>query len=430
VPTDSAIGGGSNGLVLAWPASDAVGQASAANAGSFPVADFFWPVLSPVGYAFLGAYVFTLFHVLRGYQRRDLHAKTYNTVVVRILSAYVLALVVTVVYTGEYAGVFLFFVGFTPQSALVWLRERLSDYRGRLHAFPLKEPSPLTDLEGIDLYDRTRLAEEGINNVEALAHADIVELMSSTRISAAQLVDWTDQAILYLRVGGDSSAKNRDLCSRGSDGAPADDSPAAPAITDGEDPGGPPSGAVHCVPDVRVNLCHLRSYGIRTATDLLEVYHQALRRGCDNPDRRAAEVNALRTALELPNGPRDRQVRTIQTIIDTLPDEEWFVQVRNWRRPEFGSFDSWYRYLDGTGWQLRDKLPLPARVTEAMQQLEPIPMASVAAGVPPCGAAEAQPTGAEASDAVPALTTSTEHVEEPGPDVAEPTPIMDAVLTL
>jgi hypothetical protein len=57
-------------------------------------------------------------------------------------------------------------------------------------------------------------------------------------------------------------------------------------------------------------------------------------------------------------------------------------------------------------------------------------MASVAAGVPPCGAAEAQPTGAEASDAVPALTTSTEHVEEPGPDVAEPTPIMDAVLTL
>ena len=57
---------------------------------------------------------------------------------------------------------------------------------------------------GIDLYDRTRLDEEGVNNVEGLAHADIVDLMSSTRISAAQLVDWTDQVILYLH-GGDAA---------------------------------------------------------------------------------------------------------------------------------------------------------------------------------------------------------------------------------
>ena len=78
--------------------------------------------------------------------------------------------------------------------------------RGKL---PLHEPAPLTELEGIDLYDRTRLAEEGINNIEALAHADIVDLMSSTRISAAELVDWTDQAILYLRVGGDTFAQRR-----------------------------------------------------------------------------------------------------------------------------------------------------------------------------------------------------------------------------
>ena len=70
----------------------------------------------------------------------------------------------------------------------------------------MHEPAPLTELEGIDLYDRTRLAEEGVNNVEALAHADIIDLMSSTRISAAELVDWTDQAILYLKVGGDSSS--------------------------------------------------------------------------------------------------------------------------------------------------------------------------------------------------------------------------------
>jgi hypothetical protein len=76
------------------------------------------------------------------------------------------------------------------------LREQLAQDRRRSRILPLHEPAPQTDLEGIDLYDRTRLAEEGVNNVEALAHADIVDLMSSTRNCAAQLVDWTDQAIL------------------------------------------------------------------------------------------------------------------------------------------------------------------------------------------------------------------------------------------
>ena len=96
---------------------------------TFPVSTFFRPSLSLIG-AFLGAYVFTLFHVIRGYHRRDLHPKTYNTIVVRILAAYALALVVGVVYSGPAAEVLMFFVGFMPQSALVWLREKLSQSHG------------------------------------------------------------------------------------------------------------------------------------------------------------------------------------------------------------------------------------------------------------------------------------------------------------
>jgi hypothetical protein len=46
-------------------------------------------------------------------------------------------------------------------------------------------------------------------------------------------------------------------------------------------------------------------------------------------------------------------VRSIQTIIDTLPDEEWFVQVHNWRSSEFGAADAWYSYLDGHDWQVQ-----------------------------------------------------------------------------
>jgi hypothetical protein len=106
------------------------------------------------------------------------------------------------------------------------------------------------------------------------------------------------------------------------------------------------------------------------------VYEQALRRGGKDKEAEAAEVDALRLALEWPDGPHDSKVSSIQTIIDTLPDEEWFVQVRNWRSPEFGAFDSWYRYLDGHDWQLQCCRDLPPRVTEALEPLACVRMAS------------------------------------------------------
>ncbi len=39
-----------------------------------------------------------------------------------------------------------------------------------------------------------------MNNVEALAHHDVVDLMLATRIPVPRLVDWVDQAILYLHT--------------------------------------------------------------------------------------------------------------------------------------------------------------------------------------------------------------------------------------
>ena len=126
-------------------------------------------------------------------------------------------------------------------------------------------------------------------------------------------------------------------------------------------------------PDVRENLCHLRYFGIRTATDLIQVYKEALRRGGTDPARRRAEVELLRDALDLPNVSRPTELSSIQAIIDTLPDEEWFVQVHNWRTSEFGAVDAWYRYLDGRDWTPR-RMRAPKRVKQAMRPLESVPM--------------------------------------------------------
>ena len=72
-----------------------------------------------------------------------------------------------------------------------WVRRLTSD---------MEEPVPLKNLEGIDLYDRARLLDEGIANVEALANHDLIDLLLETRVPAARLIDWMDQAILPLHA--------------------------------------------------------------------------------------------------------------------------------------------------------------------------------------------------------------------------------------
>ena len=74
------------------------------------------------------------------------------------------------------------------------------------HLESLQERQPLTELQGINLYDKARLFEEGIENVQNLVHQELTETMLNTRIPASRLVDWIDQGILSLHLGKDTHA--------------------------------------------------------------------------------------------------------------------------------------------------------------------------------------------------------------------------------
>ena len=65
----------------------------------------------------------------------------------------------------------------------------------------------LTQLDGIDIHDSTRLESEGITDIPALASADLVSLMINTRLPVDRLVDWMDQAVLILLIGDPVSEK-------------------------------------------------------------------------------------------------------------------------------------------------------------------------------------------------------------------------------
>jgi hypothetical protein len=241
----------------------------------------FEPARTPMTLAFLGAYFLAVQVALRGYVRGDLKPKTYNVIIVRILMAVILAWVMQALWgTSVFTLGASFLAGILPSTVLRWIKESLEQLRTTTQSVAkvrrsrkavaaglepesatdddeLSEKSPLSRLDDVDIYDRTRLEEEGITSIQALARHDLVDLILSSRIPVPRLIDWVDQAILHQHVPGE--------------------------------------------------VASLRQLGIRTATDFLQV--------CDSPKARAdltaalhrkppIKIDLLRTVLE-----RDEWVR-------------------------------------------------------------------------------------------------------------------------
>jgi len=263
------------------------------------IAQLLVPQRNAVAFGFLGAYFYAINLVLRRYARGDLRPKAYSAITVRILVVVILGWLVdaTTLLPGEPVLIVAFLIGIVPETFLTFLREI---YRGRIVApltKNLDEALPLQDLEGIDLYDRARLSEEGITNIQALAHHDLVDLLLETRIPAGRLVDWIDQAILYLHIVDPAE----DAPANSKKDAPADSRKDAPA-------------------DSRKYAQRLRQHGIRTATDLLTVFDKCK----DEPVR-----DQLRRAVT--DDSKDGGSRNLDILVASLQDDEWLSFIRYWR---------------------------------------------------------------------------------------------------
>jgi hypothetical protein len=160
---------------------------------------------------------------LLGYVRGDLRPKTYNVVTVRILVAVILAWMLQGLFDSpDWVLAASFLGGIVPDTVLRQIRDvptRAREWRtskrptngnsGTERPDELEDRSPLIALDGIDIYERTRLAEEGISSIQALARHDLVDLMLSSRIPASRLIDWLDQALLYQHVTADDRQRLR-----------------------------------------------------------------------------------------------------------------------------------------------------------------------------------------------------------------------------
>ena len=132
-----------------------------------------------------------------------------------------------------------------------------------------------------------------------------MELVAFTRIPTPRLVDMFDQAILYLHINDGTNDQK-----------------------DGE-----PSTKNN--PDKERNkfLNHLKTYGIRTATDLLE----AIEKFDDKRD-------------DAPKPPETLEIERLRIIRETLKDDEWLGYIQTWKKETANhSFaDNPYTFYDGS----------------------------------------------------------------------------------
>jgi hypothetical protein len=306
--------------------------------GSKSLMDFFNIEATPFTLGFLGAYFFSINMVFRRYVRADLTPKTYAYITVRLLVTLVLVWAVSTLpeFKSELvqAGILAvaFTIGIFPDTGLALIKESVRKTTG---ARFVDDTLPLTDLEGMNLYDQARLLEEGIENIENLAHHNFVELLAFTRIPTPRLVDMFDQAILYLHINDEISSQ-----------------------------AGEPPAESKSEKERNKFLNLLKTYGIRTATTLLEAMQK---------------FDSAKTSSE---APEVLDIVRLRIIRETLKDDEWLGYIQTWKKettnPSFA--DNPYTFYDGSAKRPspKENVSGPRKETETMTQpIEPTLLPSI-----------------------------------------------------
>jgi hypothetical protein len=233
-------------------------------------------------FGFVGAYWFILQDMTRRYFRQDLKTAAYVSASTRLVVVTITVATVALIPMGSPArlDVLAFFIGIFPQIGVQLLKAAM----GKLLSGTVPELSsrfPLSDLDGLTVWDQARLLEEGIEDMHALATANLVDLLLGTRVPVGRLVDWVDQALLCLYVPKEAGQRT-----------PRDD---------------------------------LRMAGIRTATDLIRLWDSA---------RPSAPLARQRIAAMLA-GDEDSGMAAVEAILASLDGSPNLEHVRAFRSHEW-----------------------------------------------------------------------------------------------
>lgn len=285
--------------------------------------------LDAMVYGFAGAYFFSVQMLVRRFFQSDLKSSAYASVVVRIVTVLLLVAVIDrlgIIDDDRTEAALAFLIGVFPLVGLQVL-QRLASGVLKFVVPTLQVDYPLSDLQGLNIWYEARLLEEGIEDMQNLVTANVVDVVLHTRVPVGRLVDWQDQALLYLRLP--PRRGRRDPWAerwRGRRGRRTDGEQAAT----GADPAAAPSGVpasggrqARTAPPVAHVRDVLRRIGVADATSFLDAFPPS--------EVAATEGRVARLVAWFSAQPGGLQPAQIETISHLLADDAALHPVTSWR---------------------------------------------------------------------------------------------------
>ena len=169
--------------------------------------------LTAFQFGFLGAWIYFVTEAARSYFMFDLTPNTFVNGTIRMITASLLALVVSFIIPLFVPGgvdstwllralpVISFFFGYFPSRALLAIENFVARNLGGLVGATASRATPLSELSGVSYLHEVRLRREGIDNVENLAEASALDLALRTGYGYRQLERWISEAWLHAHLG-------------------------------------------------------------------------------------------------------------------------------------------------------------------------------------------------------------------------------------
>ena len=153
--------------------------------------------------AFVGAYVYVMYMLLRLSSQGALRASLYGMAALRLVVATLIGGGIGLFWpstlSAQLAVVVAFLVAIIPTSAAAALRAVVAKSL-RMVVPTLSSDYPLYQIDGLSLDAERRLLAEGIEDMQSLVTCNLVDVVLHTRLPVARLVDWVDQASLYIHL--------------------------------------------------------------------------------------------------------------------------------------------------------------------------------------------------------------------------------------
>ena len=164
----------------------------------------------PIVMTFAGSYLFNFGMLVRRLYVLDLSDNLFWGSINRLLLSMGIALTSAVAFSST-AGktdfhkllLFFFAIPFILNKVLyAILRAGTAQAGSVLKISALGNESSLQQVGGINIWKEYRLEEEGVEDVQNLSTADVIELAVKTHYNLRTLIDWIDQGIVLTRLPG------------------------------------------------------------------------------------------------------------------------------------------------------------------------------------------------------------------------------------